>query len=120
MFYTKHITLTDNVEQTVFTMPEGYTANIMYVFVANHGGSTNNIDLFWELSAVPQLYMFDNTSLTAGSKEILGGQSSAPIFVLHNGETVKAQASQATGNMEVAVTFELVTRPTTLINFNGS
>lgn len=120
MFYTKHTTLTDNVVQTLFSMPEGYTANIMYVFVANHGGSTNNIDLYWETGAVPQLYMFDNVTLTAGSREILGGQSSAPIFVLHDQEIVKAQASQATGNMEVAVTFELVPRPTTLVNFNGS
>lgn len=120
MFYTKHTTLTDNVVQTLFSMPEGYTANIMYVFVANHGGSTNNIGLYWETGAVPQLYMFDNVSLTAGSREILGGQSSAPIFVLHDQEIVKAQASQATGNMEVAVTFELVPRPTTLVNFNGS
>jgi beta-galactosidase GanA len=120
MFYTKHLTLTDNTEQTLFTMPEGYTANIMYVFVANHGGSTNTIDLWWEYSATPQLYMFDGVSINSGSKEILGGQSSAPIFVLHNGEVVKTQASQATGNMEVAVTFELALRPTTLINFNGS
>ena len=120
MFYTKHTTLTDNVVQTLFSMPEGYTANIMYVFVANHGGSTNNIDLYWETGAVPQLYMFDNVTLTAGSREILGGQSSVPIFVLHDQEIVKAQASQATGNIEVAVTFELVPRPTTLVNFNGS
>lgn len=120
MFYTKHLTLTDNVVQTLFTMPEGYTANILYVFVANHGGSTNNIDLYWEADAVPQLYMFDNVSIGSGSKEILGGQSSVPIFVLHDEEIVKAQASQATGNMEVAVTFELVPRPTTLVNFNGS
>jgi hypothetical protein len=121
MYYTKHVTLTDNSLSTVLTIPNGYVAHIVYVFVANHGGSTNSIDLKWTNSSnVDQMYLFDGTSINAGSKEILGGQSEAPIFVLHNGDIVKAQASQASGNVEVALTFKLVEQSQAFSNFNGS
>ena len=123
MYYTKHVTLTDNTLTEVFTVPNGYVTHIVYVFVANHGGSTNSVDLKWTNDADPpvdQMYILDGTSIGAGNKEILGGQSEAPIFVLHYGEVVKAQASQATGNVEVAITFKLVEQAPALVNFNGS
>jgi len=121
MYYTKHVTLTNNTLTTLFTIPNGYVVYINYVYVANHGGATNSVDLKWTNSSnVDQVYIFDGTNITSGNKEILGGQSEAPIFVLHNGDIVKAQASQATGNMEVAITFKLVEQPQAFSNFNGS
>ena len=123
MYYTKHVTLTDNTLTPVLTIPNGYVAHVVYVFVANHGGSTNSVDLKWTNTDTPpvdQLYIFDGTSIGSGNKETLGGQSEAPIFVLHYGEVVKAQASQATGNVEVAITFKLVEQAQSLSNFNGS
>jgi len=121
MYYTKHATLTDNTLTTLFTIPSGYVVYVNYVYVANHGGATNSVDLKWTNSSnVDQVYIFDGTSITSGNKEILGGQSEAPIFVLHNGDIVKAQASQASGNMEVALTFKLVEQPQAFSNFNGS
>ena len=121
MYYTKHVTLTNNVEAQILTIPNGYVVYINYVFVANHGTAANNLDLKWTNSSdVDQLYLFDGTSIAGGAKETLGGQSDAPIFVLHNGDIVKAQASQATGNMEVAITFKLVEQPQAFSNFNGS
>ena len=121
MYYTKHVTLTDNTLTTLFSIPTGYVVYINYVYVANHGGSTNSIDLKWTNSSnVDQVYIFDGTNITSGNKAILGGQSEAPIFVLNNGEVVKAQASQATGNVEIAITFKLVEQPQAFSNFNGS
>ena len=121
MYYTKHATLTDNVETPILTIPNGYVVYVNYIFVANHGTAANNLDLKWTNgSNVDQLYLFDGTSIAGGSKETLGGQSEAPIFVLHNGDIVKAQASQATGNMEVAITFKLIEQPQSFSNFNGS
>jgi len=121
MYYTKHATLTDNTLTTILTIPNGYVVYINYVYVANHGGSTNSVDLKWTNSSdVDQMYLLDGTSIGSGNKEILGGQSEAPIFVLHNGDIVKAQASQATGNVEVAITFKLVEQPQAFNNFNGS
>ena len=121
MYYTKHVTLTDNVITNILTIPNGYVIYINYVYVANHGGSTNSVDLKWTNSSdVDQMYLFDGTSINSGNKEILGGQSEAPIFVLHNGDIVKAQASQASGNVEVALTFKLVEQSQSFSNFNGS
>tara|TARA_S200002703_G_scaffold131366_1_gene118888 strand:+ start:304 stop:660 length:357 start_codon:yes stop_codon:yes gene_type:complete len=118
MFFTQHKTLTDDAETTVLTIPNGFLLHINYIFVANHGGSTNSIDLWWENSAgVDQMYFFDGTSINAGNKEILGGQSETPIFVLHQGEVVKAKAASS-GDIEVAFTFNLVNQPSFLNNYN--
>ena len=119
MLYTKHITITDTAVQEVFAVPNGYICHINYIFVANHGGSTNQVDLYWDLASVPQVYIFDGTTINGTSKETLGGQSDKGIFVLHEGETVKAQTSSA-GNVEVVVTFDLLPKPNVLVNFNGS
>ena len=119
MYYTKHITITNTDETSVFTIPNGYVVYINYIYVANHGGSTNNVDLWWETGGVDQMYFFDGTSISGGNREILGGQSEAPIFVLHNGDTVKAQASSS-GDIEIAFTFKLVEQAPAFVNFNGS
>jgi hypothetical protein len=118
MLYTRHKTLTDNTEQSILTIPNGFVAHIKYVFVANHGGSTNQVDLFWEIGGTPQVYIMDGTSI--GSGEILGDSGSGVIFVLHESETVKAQASSATGSVEVVLTLDLLPRPPVFVNFNGA
>lgn len=118
MLYTKHTTLTDATLTTLFTVPNGFHAEIKYVFVANHGGSAQTIDLYWDLSGTAQVYIFDGESITGGSRETLGN-GGGPLFVLHENEAVKCQAGGA-GNMEVAVTFDLVDMPPSLVNFNGS
>ena len=118
MLYTKHTTLTDTTLTTLFTVPSGFHAVISFVFVANHDGSTNDIDLYWDLSGTPQVYIFDGTNVAGGGKETLenGG---GPLFVLHENEAVKCQTGSA-GNIEVAVTFDLIDIPPALVNFNGS
>ena len=118
MLYTKHTTLTDATLTTLFTVPSGFHAVVKYVFVANHGGSTNTVDVYWDLSAVPQLYIFDGLSLNGNSNSTLGN-GGGPLFVLHENEAVKCQAGGA-GNIEVAVTFDLVEQAPALVNFNGS
>tara|TARA_R100001460_G_scaffold13118_4_gene29720 strand:+ start:678 stop:1247 length:570 start_codon:yes stop_codon:yes gene_type:complete len=67
----------------------------------------------------PQVYIFDGTNVGGGDRLVLGGQSSLGIFALHEEETVKAQVSTI-GNVEVAVTFELLEKPAVLVDFNGS
>jgi hypothetical protein len=118
MLYTKHITLTDTTLTTLFTVPNGFHAVVSYVFVANHGGSTNDIDLYWDLSGTPQVYIFDGTNVAGGGKETLGN-GGGPLFVLHENEAVKCQAG-GSGNMEVVMTFDLLDMPPALVNFNGS
>jgi hypothetical protein len=118
MLYTKHTTLTDTTLTTLFTVPSGFHAIVNYVFVANHGGSAQTIDLYWDLSGTPQVYIFDGKSLTGGSQTTLGN-GGGPMFVLHENEAVKCQAGGA-GNIEVVVTVDLLPAPASLVNFNGA
>jgi len=120
MLYTRHRTLTDSTEQSILTIPNSFVAHVKYVFIANHGGSTNKVDLFWETGGVPDVYIFDGTSIGSGSKEVLGDSGSGVIFVLSENETLKAQASSATGNVEIVVTIDLLEQPPVLVNFNGA
>ena len=120
MLYTRHKTLTDNTEQSILTIPSGFVAHVKYVYIANHGGSTNQVDLFWETGGVPDVYIFDGTSIGSGSREILGDSGSGVIFVLPENETVKAQASSATGSIEIVMTIYLLDQPPVFVNFNGA
>ena len=81
MLTTAHTTVTTDTEQTLFTVPDGYVANIYYIFIANHGGSANTVTLKWENSSgVDQLFFFDGDTVNGGSKETLGGQSSCLLY----------------------------------------
>lgn len=118
MLYTKHTTLTTTDLTTLFTVPNGFHAIVSYVFVANHEGSTNSIDLRWDLSGTPQVYIFDGTNVAGGGRQTLGN-GGGPLFVLHENEAVKCQSGSA-GNIEVVVTLDLVEQAPALVNFNGS
>ena len=118
MLYTKHTRLTTTDLATLFTVPAGFHAVVSYVFIANHGGSTNSIDLYWDLSGTPQVYIYDGTNV-AGNGTLTLGNGGGPLFVLHDNETVKCQATSI-GNIEVVVTFDLVEQAPALANFNGS
>jgi len=118
MLTTKHQTITTTDETTLFTVPTGYVANIYYIFIANHGGSANTVTLKWENSSgVDQLFFFDGDSINGGNKETLGGQSSIPLFVIQAGEVVKCQTGSA-GDVEFAITFDLVERTSGFNNFD--
>jgi len=120
MFTTKHVTLTDTNPAALFTVPNGFVANIGFVFAANHGGSTNSVQVWWESSgAVPQLYLFDGVNINSKDNLILSDGGSCPLFVLHSGEVFKAQSGSA-GDVEVAVTFDLADRPAGLNNFDNT
>ena len=118
MLTTAHKTITSTTETTLFTVPAGYTANVFYIFIANHGGSANTVTLKWENSGgVDQLYFFDGDSINGGNKETLGGQSSVPLFVIQAGEVVKCQTGSA-GDVEFAMTIELLPRTPGFNNFD--
>ena len=118
MLTTVHTTVTTTAEQTLFTVPTGYVANIYYIFVANHGGSTNSVTLKWENSGgVDQLFFFDADNVSGGGRETLGGQSSLPLFVIQDGEVVKCQTGSA-GDVEFAVTLDLTPRSAGFNNFD--
>lgn len=116
MLYTKHAALTDATETTLFTVPDGFHAIIYYVFIANHGGSTKNASLHFASSGgANRVDIYDEEGLSSGSKLTLenGG---GPLFVLHEGEVVKAQ-TETSADMEFVVTFDLLEMTPALVNF---
>lgn len=114
MLYTKHVELTGTTETTMFTVPTGFHAIIYYIFIANHGGSNNTASLHY-INGGNRVDIFDTANIAGGAKETLSNNS-GPMFVLHEGEAVKAQAGSA-GDMEFIVTFDLIPSPNTLVNF---
>ena len=119
MYYTQHIKLTDTVEVALFEVPRGYHANITFIFAANHSGTPGTVTVKWtDNETVPNdlMYIFDTVQIAANNSVTLGGQSEAPIFVLHEGEVVRCVAGQA-GDIEVAVTFQLAENAPSLVNF---
>ena len=119
MLYTKHINLTDATETTLFTVPSGFHVVIQYIFIANHAGSTKDASLhFANSDGSNRVDIFDAVNVSSGSKETLGN-GGGPLFVLHAGEVVKAQ-TEASSDMEFAVTFDLLEIAPSLINFNGA
>ena len=116
MLYTKHINLTDATETTVFTVPTGFHAIVYYVFVANHAGSTKNASLhFAESDGSNRVDIFDAENVSSGNRLTLDA-GGGPMFVLHEGEVVKAQ-TEASADMEFVVTFDLLEMPPSLVNF---
>jgi len=120
MLYTKHAKLLTTDEATLFTVPKGFHAVINYIFIENHAGSTNTATLYWDVTVnnvpVPQVYIYDGASVAGGGNNTLGN-GGGPLFVLHEEESLKTYAGSA-GDIEVAVTIDLIEKPSTLINFN--
>ena len=103
---------------TVLDNPNDYTVDLVTKTVTLTTATVSGEE--YKVSRLePQVYVFDNTNVAGLGREILGGQSSIGIFALHEGETVKTQTVGA-GNVEVAVTFELLEKPAVFVNFNGS
>ena len=115
MLYTKHVQLTDATETTLFTVPSGFHAIIHYIF-ANHAGSAKTASLhFAESDGSNRVDIYDGESVTGGNRLTLDA-GGGPMFVLHEGEVVKAQ-TEASSDMEFVVTFDLLEMPPSLVNF---
>lgn len=117
MLYTKHKQLTDATETTLLTVPSGFHAVIHYVFIANHAGNTKNASMhFAAIDGSERIDIFDSENLSSGARLTLGN-GGGPLFVLHEGEVVKIQ-TEASSDMEFAVTFDLVDLPSGLVGFD--
>jgi hypothetical protein len=116
MLYTKHLQLTDATETILFTVPTGFHAVIYYIFIANHAGSTKTASLhFHNAGGANRVDIYDDESVGSGNRLTLNN-GGGPIFALHEGEVVKIQ-TEASSDMEFAVTFDLIEMSPSLINF---
>ena len=116
MLYTKHTNLTDATETTLFTVPSGFHAIVHYIFIANHAGSTKAASMhFAESDGSNRVDIYDAENVGGGDHLTLGN-GGGPMFVLHEGEVVKVQ-TEASSDMEFAVTFDLLEMAPALVNF---
>ena len=110
MLFTKSVTLTSTSTTTVFEVPEGYSAHINYLFLSNHGGSTNNMTAFVENdtdgdgSYTTKFYIFNAKPLT--SKDYLE-LSDGAMFILHPTDRLRV-ASSAGGDVTALITLDLI------------
>lgn len=116
MLYTKHVQLTDATETTLFTVPTGFHAIIHYIFIANHATASKTASIhFANSGGSNRIDIYDDESVGGGDHLTLGN-GGGPMFVLHENEVVKVQ-TEASSDMEFAVTFDLVDMPPALVNF---
>lgn len=116
MLYTKHIQLTDATETTLFTVPTGFHVIIHYIFIANHATAAKTASMhFANSGGSNRIDIYDDESVGGGDRLTLGN-GGGPMFVLHEGEVVKVQ-TEASSDMEFAVTFDLLEMSPALVNF---
>ena len=116
MLYTKHTNLTDATETTLFTVPSGFHVVIYYVFIANHETAAKTASMhFANSDGSNRVDIYDDESVGGGNRLTLGN-GGGPMFVLHEGEVVKVQ-TEASSDMEFAVTFDLLEMAPALVNF---
>ncbi len=116
MLYTKHVQLTDATETTLFTVPTGFHVVIYYIFIANHETASKTASVHFSNSGgANRIDIFDGESVGGGNRLTLDA-GGGPMFILHEGEVVKVQ-TEASSDMEFAVTFDLLEMSPALVNF---
>ena len=120
MLVTKNINLTDTTLQTVIDVPASFQLHLKTVYIVNSGDTDNDVTLVVNKvpdpdtgDAEPDLYIYNEHPVVSKDTLVLGD----PVhFVLNSEESLKASTKTA-GDVEVAVTFELVYLATVMNNF---
>lgn len=98
----KNITTTGS-DVVLFTVPNGYVAEVETLFISNHSGSTASVTAYWEHAHDPthDIYIINGYSLN--SKDYL--QFSNGSIVMKSGDSIKVQTN--TANVAYIATFDL-------------
>ena len=101
-------TLTGSTLTEIFTVPEGYVAEVDMLFVNNQTSGSKNIDVYWQKASNPseQIYILFEKPLS--SKEFL--QFSNGVVVFKPGDSMWAKA-EVGSDYTLIVTFDLKTAP---------
>ena len=111
MLYTKHTNVTGTSEVVLLTVPTGFVAHVSYILVANNHGLSNDCSMHID-DGTNELYVLKTKAIASDViEEFYRG-----VFVLQPGDQVKVQTSGA-GDVEFAVTFDLLEAPATFVNF---
>jgi hypothetical protein len=101
---TVGMNLSSGVPVTVYTVPTGYYAKWILMYLFNNGGSTKNISVYWrDASASANIYV-QNGSIAGGG---FVRQNEAAYVVMEEGDTIVMQ-DEAGSNFSTICTFELI------------
>ena len=115
MLYTKNANVTTTDVATLVTVPSGYVAHWNMLFVSNIGGATNGVGVYVDKADTTRIDILGGGNVSAKEFILL----SDAVFVLQAGDQVKVYTTSA-GDVEFAMTFDLLEAPATFVNFNGA
>lgn len=104
MKHSVGITLPAATTTTVFTVPNGYVAEVDMLFISNHSGNNKTVSAYWQHAHDPshQIYIIDGYPLaTKGFVQFSDGS-----VVFQQGDSLKV-TPEADSAMSVIVTFDL-------------
>ena len=102
------MTLTSSTLTEVFTVPEGYVAEVDMLFVSNHTSGSKKIDVYWERADDPSKQIYIIYEKPVSSKDFL--QFSNGVVVFKPGDSMWAKA-EAGSDYTLIVTFDLKVAP---------
>lgn len=96
--------LADGVPVTVYTVPTGYYAKWILMYLFNNSGSTKSISVYWrDSSASADIYVHNGTIAGGGYVRQDGGA----YVVMEEGDTIVMQ-DEAGSSFSTIVTLELI------------
>ena len=96
---------TANTLTTVYTVPTGYYANLVLIYIHNIGGSTKNITIVWnDASAASSHDILTDVNFT--SKQYLSKFSKENYVVFEEGDKLQV-TTEAGSTFSVFATFEV-------------
>lgn len=107
--------LTAGVANTLFTVPNGYKAEVSLLFISNHTGNNKLISAYWQHAhdAGHQIRIIDGYLLAATEFIKFDGST----IVLQSGDSI-VLTPEAGSDMSAITTFELRKEPQT-VAFDG-
>jgi hypothetical protein len=101
---TVGVNLAAGTPVTIYTVPTGYYAKWVLMYLFNNGGSTKSISVYWrDASASANIYV-QNGSVAGGG---FVRQNEAAYVVMEEGDTIVMQ-DEAGSNFSTICTFELI------------
>jgi hypothetical protein len=114
MKHSVGISLPAGTATTVFTVPNGYVAEVDMLFISNHSGNNKTVTAVWKHAHNPahQIRIIDGYPLA--TKGFIQFSDGAVVFQQGDSLVVTPEASSA---MSVIVTFDL-RKETQILTFN--
>jgi hypothetical protein len=98
------VNLSSGTPVTIYTVPTGYYAKWVLMYLFNNGGSTKSISVYWrDSSASANIYVHNGTIAGSGFVRQDGGA----YVVMEEGDTIVMQ-DEAGSNFSTICTFELI------------